>query len=50
MFLQMHQVPDAYLYWTIAEGGAPIHTAMPVFKNVLNEDEIWKVIIFLREF
>lgn len=39
---------DGYLYWTIAEGGVPLQTAMPPFKNTLNPDQIWKIIIFLR--
>ncbi len=49
MFIKMHNVPDGYLYWTIAEGGIPLQTAMPPFKNVMKEDEIWKTMIFLRE-
>ena len=40
---------DAYLYWTVAEGGAPIHTAMPAFGQSLTSDEIWSVILALRE-
>jgi len=39
---------DGYLYWTIAEGGVPLQTAMPPFKNSLKEDEIWKIILYLR--
>ena len=41
---------DAYLYWRIAEGGlrAPFRSAMPSWKAMLNEDEIWQVISYLR--
>jgi len=39
---------DGYLYWTIAEGGTPLQTAMPAFKSALKEDEIWKIILYLR--
>ena len=39
---------DAYLYWTIAEGGAPLGSAMPPFKAVLGETEIWQIIGYLR--
>jgi len=39
---------DGYLYWTVAEGGAPLKTAMPPFKGSLKEDQIWKVILYLR--
>jgi mono/diheme cytochrome c family protein len=41
---------DGYLYWSIAEGGVPMGTGMPPFKGNLKEDEIWKIIIYLREF
>jgi cytochrome c553 len=40
---------DAYLYWTIAEGGVPIGSAMPPFKTVLGESEIWQIVVHLRE-
>ncbi len=39
---------DAYLYWTVAEGGTPLGTAMPPFKSALKENEIWKIILYLR--
>lgn len=39
---------DSYLLWTISEGGAPTGSAMPPFKHTLTEDEIWKVIAYLR--
>ena len=49
MFIRMHNVPDAYLYWTIAEGGVPLKTAMPPFKDSMKENEIWATILYLRE-
>ncbi len=39
---------DAFLYWTIAEGGTPLKTAMPPFKSALQEEQIWKVVLHLR--
>ena len=36
---------DAYLYWTIAEGGAGLGTEMPTFKKILDEEQIWLVIL-----
>lgn len=45
---RMPMTSDAYLYWTIAEGGVPLHTAMPPFKAVLKDEEIWKIILYLR--
>jgi mono/diheme cytochrome c family protein len=47
-FSKMPMASDAYLFWTIAEGGIPIGTAMPSFKNALKEDEVWKIILYLR--
>jgi mono/diheme cytochrome c family protein len=35
---------DASLYWKISEGRGP----MPSFKNALTEDEIWKIINYIR--
>jgi mono/diheme cytochrome c family protein len=40
---------DAYLYWTVAEGGVPIRTGMPAFKQTLTPDQIWSVILYVRE-
>ena len=40
---------DGYLLWAIAEGGVPVGSAMPPFKDVLSEEEIWQVIGHLRE-
>jgi mono/diheme cytochrome c family protein len=48
-FSKMPMATDGYLYWTIAEGGLPLGTAMLQFKSTLKEDEIWKIIIYLRE-
>ncbi len=46
---RMPMTSDGYLYWTIAEGGAPVKSAMPPFKSALGKDDIWKIILFLRE-
>jgi mono/diheme cytochrome c family protein len=42
------QGPDAYLLWAISEGGAPFGTQMPVFKDRLSEEQIWRIITFMR--
>ncbi len=39
---------DEYLLWTVSEGGQQFGTAMPAFKNRLNEDQTWQVISYLR--
>lgn len=48
-FSKMPMASDAYLYWTIAEGGAPVGSAMPPFKDALDETRIWQVILSLRQ-
>ena len=47
-FSKMPMATDGYLFWTIAEGGMPIQTAMPVFKGTLKEEEIWQIVTYLR--
>lgn len=47
-FSDMPMASDGYLYWTIAEGGAPVGSAMPPFEGVLDEEQIWRVIAHLR--
>jgi mono/diheme cytochrome c family protein len=40
---------DAYLYWTIAEGGQQFGTAMPSFKGALSPNDRWAVVDYLRQ-
>ena len=40
---------DGYLLWTIAEGGAPIGSAKPAFKEILNREQSWQIILYLRQ-
>lgn len=39
---------DAYMNWTVSEGGAPFGSAMPAFKETLSQDEIWAVISYVQ--
>ena len=39
---------DSYLYWTIAEGGGALGTAMPAHKDALSAVQIWSVIRFIQ--
>ena len=39
---------DPFMYWTIAEGGGPLGTAMPPFKDVLSKDDVWSVIAYIQ--
>jgi mono/diheme cytochrome c family protein len=50
------QLSESYVFWRIAKGGvglpregAPWHSAMPAWEDVLSEEEIWATIIFLYE-
>jgi mono/diheme cytochrome c family protein len=45
---RMPMTSDGYLYWTIAEGGAPVKSAMPPFKASLSKDDIWKIVLYVR--
>ena len=50
------QLQESYVFWRIATGGpglpqegTPWNSAMPAWEPILEEDEIWAVIIFLYE-
>jgi mono/diheme cytochrome c family protein len=42
------EVTDAYLFWTISEGGVNLKTLMPSFKDKLSEEDRWRVILYVR--
>ncbi len=48
-FAEMPMANDAYLYWTIAEGGEPVGSAMPPYEDTLEAEQIWQVILYLRQ-
>ena len=39
---------EAYMYWTIAEGGKQFESDMPAFKDRLPKKDIWAVIAYVR--
>jgi mono/diheme cytochrome c family protein len=39
---------DAYMYWTIADGGQAFGTAMPAFKASLSQNDIWAVTSYIQ--
>jgi len=39
---------DEYLLWTISEGGERFGTDMPAFEDKLGEEDIWKIIAYMR--
>ena len=51
------QLQESYLFWRITTGGpglpregAPWASAMPVWHEMLEEDEVWKIITFLYDY
>ncbi|BAO44376.1 conserved hypothetical protein [Thiolapillus brandeum] len=48
-FAKMPMASDGYLLWTISEGGVPVGSAMPPFKDSLKQDDIWKIMLYLRQ-
>lgn len=50
----INQLQESYVFWRIAKGGpglpaegAPWSSAMPAWEEILTEEEIWAVIVFL---
>jgi mono/diheme cytochrome c family protein len=39
---------DAYLMWSISEGGAALGSSMPAYKDTLGESDRWRIIHYLR--
>jgi mono/diheme cytochrome c family protein len=48
MLARMPMASDAYLMWTISEGGAPVGSGMPAFKASLSETQRWQVATYVR--
>jgi len=46
----MQRLSDAYLFWRLSEGGAqpPFLSAMPAWKQMLNKEERWQLVAYLR--
>lgn len=43
---------DGYLYWRISAGGQmpPFNSAMPAWKDIFTEEQIWQIITYMRTF
>lgn len=46
--IQMPMSVDEYMLWSVSDGGAAFGTEMPAFKDVLTQDEIWKIVTYMR--
>ena len=40
---------DPFFYWTIEEGGKPVGSVMPAFKEILKPEQVWEIILYLRQ-
>jgi mono/diheme cytochrome c family protein len=39
---------DDYLFWRISEGGVEFETAMPAWKDILEDEQIWDLVNYVR--
>ena len=39
---------DGFMYWTVADGGAPLGTAMPAHKQGLSNGDAWAAIAYVQ--
>jgi len=39
---------DQYLLWTVSEGGAEFDSDMPAFKDTLTDQQIWRIVTYMR--
>ncbi len=39
---------DAFLNWSISEGGVAFGTAMPAFKHTLSQNQIWQLALYIK--
>ena len=39
---------DPFMFWTVSEGGAPVGSAMPSFRNSLSVADRWAVIGYVQ--
>lgn len=46
--IRMPMPNDEYLLWTLSEGGAPVGSTMPAFKDILTEEQMWKIVAAMR--
>jgi len=40
---------DRFFFWTISEGGASLGTAMPVFAEQLEDEQIWQIVGYVQQ-
>ena len=38
---------DAYTFWSISEGGEPMSSSMPAFKEILAEKGRWQILLYI---
>jgi len=47
---EIDSLSDAYLFWRISDGGLmePFNSVMPNWRGIMDEEQIWQVISYLR--
>lgn len=38
---------DAYMFWSVSEGGEPMDSSMPAFADTLSEIERWQILLYI---
>lgn len=38
---------DAYMFWSVSEGGEPLGSDMPAFEGILSEKERWQILLYI---
>jgi mono/diheme cytochrome c family protein len=46
--IQSPNAVDGYMLWSISDGGGAFGSAMPAFKKSLTQDQIWKIVTYMR--
>ncbi len=46
--IKMPMLTDAYLLWTVLDGGEQFGSAMPACREMLSEEQVWKIITAMR--
>ena len=34
-------------FWAVSQGGVPMNSSMPAYKEILSEEERWQVLLFI---
>ncbi len=46
--MKRRRAVDEYFLWAISDGGAQFGTAMPAYKEILTDQQIWQIVVYMR--